>query len=186
MGLIRNGGLENIKLAEAESILRRALETQIKTQGDGKLEQQFTHFTLAEVLEEQGKLDEAELHYRAALEIARNVNGVDKEDFPCTAGLAGVLRKKGKLAEARQLAEEAVAICQRRTGRVAGWVRDRSFSTLKDVLTDLGDTNALEKLNLTNQTDAMPEPSPTPEPPATQEKQEPTDSHDSNSPQFVK
>jgi tetratricopeptide (TPR) repeat protein len=150
MGLGRTLVLED-KLPETEEVFRKALEVQLKTEGNGKADQRYTHFGLAEVLEKQGKLDEAEEHYRAALDIERKEMGPDDEDWPFTAGLAGILRKQGKLTEARQLAEEAVAICQRLSGRVAPWVKDCSIATLRDVLTDLGDKAALEKLELTVQ-----------------------------------
>jgi tetratricopeptide (TPR) repeat protein len=150
MGLSRTLVLED-KLSETEAVLRKALEVQLKTEGKGKADQRYTHFALAEVLEKQGKLAEAEEHYRAALEIERKEMGPDDEDWPFTAAVAGILRKQGKLTEARQLAEEAVAICQRLSGRVAHWVKESSIATLRDVLTDLGDKAALEKLEVTVQ-----------------------------------
>lgn len=151
MGLTRSVPLENSNLPEGEAALRRSLATQIRTEGEGKVDQDYTHFSLAEVLERQGKLGDAEQHYRAALEIARREMGVDHEDWPFTASLAGILRKQGKLAEARQFAEEAVAICQRNSTRIDPWVKERSFATLSEVLTDLGDTNALSTLDAMRQ-----------------------------------
>ena len=44
-----------------------------------------------------------------------------------------------------------MAICERLSGRVALWAKECSIATLKDVLTDLGDKAALEKLELTVQ-----------------------------------
>jgi tetratricopeptide (TPR) repeat protein len=220
------------RLAEAESILRKALENQIKTQGDGKLLQHNAHKDLAGVLQRQGKYDEAEIHFRAALAIARKEMGPDYPDlivflsylaaflrdrgrpaeartpaeeafalcqrlpdltdpfsrqkafllltevlielgdiaafetvaaqflqdsranFPADdpwlavslANLANILRQNGKLAEARPLAEEAVSICRRYPGRIEGWMQERASDALRQVLTDLGDTVALDAL----------------------------------------
>jgi tetratricopeptide (TPR) repeat protein len=157
-------GIRVTKADDAEAYLRRALEIQVRTEGEGKLDQHISHFNLASVLEGQGKLDEAEIHYRAALAIAREQMGPEYLDLSSGPDLANLLRKQGKLAEARVLAEEAVAICRRHPDRVDRWVKDRSFAALGSVLTDLGDTNALEKLDLTvQQMNAKPKPAPAPD-----------------------
>jgi tetratricopeptide (TPR) repeat protein len=133
----------------------------------GKREQAGGHDNLASVLARQGKLGEAETDYRAAVAIARTEGGTGHPALPAfISHLANILRREGKLAEARPLAEEAVAICQRHPDRVDRWAQESAFVTLRDVLTDLGDTAALEKLELTiQQTNARRKPAPTPEPP---------------------
>jgi serine/threonine protein kinase len=154
------------KLDEAVINYRRGLDI-LERIAAGKQAQMWGHINLASVLERQGKLGEAEVHCRKSLAIARKELGADHPDLPdSTASLARILRREGKLAEARPLAEEAVAICQRHPDRVDRWMQDIAFNTLRDVLTDLGDAAALEKLDLTiQQTDTMRKPAPTPEPP---------------------
>ena len=145
-GLARSLAGQN-KLDEAVINYRRGLDI-LERIAAGKHDQMWGHINLASVLERQGKLGEAELHCRKALAIARKELGADHPDLPfSTASLAGILRREGKLAEARPLAEEAVAICQRHPDRVDRWMQDLAFNTLRDVLTDLGDTAALEKLD---------------------------------------
>ena len=155
------------KLPEAETYCRRALEIEQNLYGKGKPWEVFPQFTLAEALELQGELSDAEGHYRAAVAIARTTPVALNLGLPrYLAGLAGVLRKQGKLAEARPLAEEAVAISQRLPHEVAVGTQGMALRVLGEVLTDLGDTNGLEKLDLTiQQTEAMRKPAPAQEPP---------------------
>ena len=136
------------RLEEAESYLRKALQIQKKTEGEGTLSQYYSHKSLADVLEKQHRLAEAESHHRAALAIARNRMGSDNPDLSAPiAGLAHILREQGKLTEARPLAEEAVDICQRLPDCVDRWMQELSIKTLRDVLTDLGDTAAIKALD---------------------------------------
>jgi tetratricopeptide (TPR) repeat protein len=135
------------KLDEAEACGRKALEIERKMGLVGKQSQVGAHFNLGQVLLAKGKPDEAETHYREAVMIARKVVDSEYRDLPgWLAGLANVLRKNGKLAEARPLAEEAVAICDRHPDQVELWARDSAISTLGVVLSDLGDSAALEAL----------------------------------------
>jgi serine/threonine protein kinase len=158
-------GAQN-RLDEAAANYRRGLDILERTTA-AKWEQAGAHAGLARILAGQGKLGEAEIHHREALDLARKVVSADDAYLPGHIdSLANILRKNGKLAEARPLAEEAVAICQRHPDRVEPGTQRDAFATLRDVLTDLGDTNALEKLNLTvQQMDATQKPAPTPEPP---------------------
>ena len=64
----------------------------------------------------------------------------------CIAGLSDVLCQNGKLQEARALAEESVAICRRHADTFQSWEEPRARSSLAAVLTKLGDTDALQKL----------------------------------------
>ena len=128
--------------------MRKALQIQNRTEGEGTLSQYYSHKSLAEVLERQHRLAEAESHRRAALAIARNHMGSDNPDLSAPiAGLASILRKQGNLTEARPLAEEAVDICRRLPDRVDRWMQDLSLKTLREVLTDLGDTAAIKALD---------------------------------------
>jgi serine/threonine protein kinase/tetratricopeptide (TPR) repeat protein len=136
------------RLQEAEACLRKALELDERIVGKGKLSQVHAHLSLGEVLERQGKLDEAEIHYRQAAAIARKEGGADALDLPWPlSALANLLRQRGKLTEARAAAEEAVAICQRNPDRVSPSSQRDAFAALGDVLTDLGDTAAVETLD---------------------------------------
>ena len=73
---------------------------------------------LGRVLFDQGRLDEAETHFRAALAVARTSRGPRHPDVAqCLTDLAGVLRAEGKLAEAEAKSEEALAISRPALGR---------------------------------------------------------------------
>ena len=74
------------------------------------------------------------------------------------AGLAGFLQQMGQLAEARPLAEEAVAICQRSPDQVERRFQQAAFDCLRAVLKELGDTAALERLDSIRQLEKKPEP----------------------------
>ncbi|MSU58721.1 MAG: tetratricopeptide repeat protein [Pedosphaera sp.] len=132
------------KLPEAEVPYRKGLETLKRIEGSGKWHQANAHLGFADLLQKQGKLDEAEFQYREALATARTAKHINLPHF--TASLANFLRRNGKLTEARPLAEEAVALCQRHPEQVARWMQDLAFGALRDVLTDLGDTAAAEAL----------------------------------------
>ncbi len=138
------------RLDEAESLYRKGLGIMKRDEGKGTWggHQASAHAAFAGILESKGELVEAESEYRQALDIARRTMGEDHLDLPrYIADLAHFLRRNGTLAEARPLAEEAVAICQHESGRVGRWVQDRAFDALRDVLTDLGDTAAVEALD---------------------------------------
>jgi tetratricopeptide (TPR) repeat protein len=158
-------GAQN-RLDEAATNYRRGLDILEKTAAK-RWEQAWAHNGLASILAGQGNLGEAEIHHREALALAKKVVSADDAHLlGLIDSLANILRKNGKLDEARPLAEEAVAICQRHPDRVEPQAR-RAFATLRDVLKDLGDTASLEKLELTiQQTDAKPKPAQTPEPQA--------------------
>jgi len=144
---------------EAVNDLRKALEILKRTQGEGKYRQTWLEISLADALSRQGKLEEAEIHYRAAVTIARNVMGKDCPDLPgFIMNLANILGREGKLTEARACAEETVAICQRVPSRVNRLTQQSASNLLRAVLTDLGDTAALQNLDLIRQTDARPGP----------------------------
>ncbi len=102
------------KLAEADSVARKALATQWTTQGSGRWFQAYTLSFLAGVAESQGKSDEAETPWREALEIARAQIGEDGPHLPhFILSLSSSLKKNDKTAEARLLDEEAASSKQR-------------------------------------------------------------------------
>jgi tetratricopeptide (TPR) repeat protein len=139
-------GHSSDRLAEAESYIRRGLETQIRTQGREKFSLSYCHGQLGEILEKQGKLDDAELHYREAVAIGRRQLGANDPDLLNFLGsCAGLLKKRRKLDEARALAEEAVAF-SRRLDRTHPLAQQGSFILLTEVLEAQGDGAALEAL----------------------------------------
>jgi tetratricopeptide (TPR) repeat protein len=136
-------------LDEAVNDLRKGLEILKRTEGEGKYRQTWAERSLADALSEQGKLEEAEIHYRAAATIAKKVMGPDFADLPgFVVKLANILRREGKLTEARARAEKAVAICQRHPDRIEAQPQRAAFAALRDVLTDLGDTAAAQALDI--------------------------------------
>jgi hypothetical protein len=59
---------------------------------------------------------------------------------------ASSLRQSGKLGEARGMAKEAVSVCEEHVDWTESWRGDEALPTLKAVLTDLGDTAAIQRL----------------------------------------
>ncbi len=136
------------EVAEAEPYLRKAIAIQEKTVGKGKWSQAWMHHHLAIALAKLNQPEEAETHYREALAIARK-EGPDRSDMiQLILGYVSFLRHNHRLADARPLAEEAVAVCRRHPERLWASRKGRAVATLRQVLTEIGDTNALAKLNL--------------------------------------
>jgi tetratricopeptide (TPR) repeat protein len=76
---------------------------------------------LARILQSAGRHDEAEALFREGLELCRQKNATRPGSDPGSEGvflhhLADLLRQKNELAEARQLAEEAVTLYQLHPG----------------------------------------------------------------------
>jgi tetratricopeptide (TPR) repeat protein len=136
------------EVAEAETDLRKAIAIQEKTVGRGKWSQAWMHHHLAIALANRNQPVEAESHFREALDIARK-EGPDRSDMvQLLLGYASFLRHNNREADARPLAEEAVALCRRHPDHLWASRTRRAVATLKGILGDLGDTNALAKLNL--------------------------------------
>ena len=147
------------EVAEAETDLRKAIEIQEKTVGKGKWSQAWMHHHLALALAKRNEPEEAETHFREALDIARK-EGPDRSDMiQLLLGYVSFLRHNHRAQEARPLAEEAVAICRRHPSRLWASRQRRAVTALQDVLAETGDTNALAKLNLEFPTAARPDPS---------------------------
>ena len=136
------------EVAEAETDLRKAIEIQEKTVGKGKWSQAWMHHHLAIALSKRNQPVEAEVHFREALDIARK-EGPDRSDMvQLLLGYVSFLRHNNRAADARPLAEEAVALCRRHPDLLWATRTRRAVTALKDVLGEVGDTNALTHLNL--------------------------------------
>lgn len=136
------------EVAEAETDLRKAIEIQEKTVGKGKWSQAWMHHHLAIALAKRNQPVEAEVHFREALDIARK-EGPDRSDMvQLLLGYVSFLRHNNRADDARPLAEEAVALCRRHPDPLWASRTRRAVTALKDVLGEVGDTNALAKLNL--------------------------------------
>jgi serine/threonine protein kinase/tetratricopeptide (TPR) repeat protein len=136
------------EVAEAEVDLRKAIEIQEKTVGKGKWSQAWMHHHLAIALSKRNQPIEAEEHFREALDIARK-EGPDRSDMiQLILGYVTFLRHNQRSADARPLAEEAVAICRRHSSHLWASRTRRAVTALKGVLAETGDTDALAKLNV--------------------------------------
>jgi len=136
------------KLAEAETDIRKALTVQEHIGGKGKTSQFWSQYDLGLTLAAAGKTDEAETRLRAAVDIAAAERGRDYADLPLfTSALAEVLRRKGNLADARAMAEQSVDICLRNPGRIEKWQVQAAFTSLRKIVSELNDTNALARLD---------------------------------------
>jgi len=141
------------RLTEAESLDREALRIdKMAWQQQTNPAVAAAYGILANDLKAEGKFAEAEPMFRSAVTMKKQFYG---EDFLGLAGdrfnLAETLLKNGKAAEARPLAEAAVALGQRFPSQVDSGLQQQSIDLLKEVLTNLGDKAALEKLDLTQQ-----------------------------------
>jgi serine/threonine protein kinase len=141
------------RLTEAESLDREALRIdKMAWQQQTNPAVAAAYGILANDLKAEGKFAEAEPMFRSAFTMKKQFYG---EDFLGLAGdrfnLAETLLKNGKAAEARPLAEAAVALGQRFPSQVDSGLQQQSIDLLKEVLTNLGDKAALEKLDLTQQ-----------------------------------
>jgi len=114
------------------------------------------HHHLAIALSKRNQPVEAEVHFREALDIARK-EGPDRSDVvQLLLGYVSFLRHNDRAGDARPLAEEAVSLCRRHPDPLWGSRTRRAVIALKDVLGEVGDTNALAKLNLEFPTTARP------------------------------
>jgi serine/threonine protein kinase len=132
-------------LAEAEATLREALAMHRKFFGNEHSEVAGTLDCLARTLQKQNRFSEAEACWRESVVITKKQKA-DSRLPRFTASLAEVLRKQNKPSEARPFVEEAIALYQRHSGQFASWQIEAAFQTLKDILSQLGDTAALEAM----------------------------------------
>jgi hypothetical protein len=80
-------------------------------------------------------------------------------------GYASFLRHNHRVEDARPLAEEAVALCRRHPDPLWASRTRRAVATLKDILGEVGDTNALTKLTQEFPATARPYKAPPANPP---------------------
>lgn len=100
--------------AAAEALFREVLAERERRLGVGDVLTRNSLNNLGLVLSLQGKLDEAEVHYRRALDVERGLFGADAFDVLVLAhNLAGLLRKRDDLAGAEALARDTVERAER-------------------------------------------------------------------------
>ena len=99
------------RLREAEELLRQSLAIGNRLAGEKYPDLAFPHFKIAQLLERQARLSEAEVHYRAAAEIARSAQGMSKEQRAVfILELGRFLGRIGKQQEASALIIESQAL----------------------------------------------------------------------------
>ena len=102
---------------EAEKALRASLELRAAAAGRRSAEAGASYSGLAGLYEAWRKFDESEANGREAVAITRDVYGADSLDAAAALGdLATALRRKGKLPEAKALAEEMLRIARANGG----------------------------------------------------------------------
>ncbi len=103
--------------AQAESLLRRAVEVQSRALGPQNLETLKAKDVLGWVLEREGRESEAERLLTEVLEIRRRVLGTDHRDTLSTAAHLGfTLARDGRHAEAEKLQRQTLEIQRRVLG----------------------------------------------------------------------
>jgi tetratricopeptide (TPR) repeat protein len=100
--------------ADAEELLRRALQITERLEGDTGARLATAHLNLAEVYRLQDRHDFAEPHYLRALELAREALGPDDPDLVYfLAQLAALRSEQGQRDAALALREEALTLVAR-------------------------------------------------------------------------
>jgi len=99
------------RLPEAEEVLRKAIAIETRLAGEKYPDLVFTHFSMAQLLEQQGRLSGAEEHYRAAAEVARSTQGMSKDQKAyIIQELGHFLGRIGKQQESSALIRESQAL----------------------------------------------------------------------------
>jgi serine/threonine protein kinase len=111
--LLRSIGTLNLarqRIAEAETVLRQALNVEQRISRKGKAKNEFTLSNLGRALARQGKLEEAEAAHREAFTIIRAALGSEHGAFQTIARrFAIVLQANGKSSEANSVVTEIIA-----------------------------------------------------------------------------
>jgi tetratricopeptide (TPR) repeat protein len=103
-------GLTN-RLPEAEEALRKSIEIESRLAGEKYPGLLFPHWSMAQLLEQQGRLSEAEEHYRAAAEVARSARGMSQDQRAFfIVELGRFLGRVGKQQESSAVISESQAI----------------------------------------------------------------------------
>lgn len=105
------------QLAAARAALEEALAMRRKILGEEHPDVAITHSELGRTLFDQGRLDEAEVHFRWALAIRRKVLGPDDHETATSmSDLGHLLRQKGDRAGAETLFRETLAVTRKSSG----------------------------------------------------------------------
>ena len=117
----------------AEPIARRSLTLLSAIHGPTSQVTLEGVVALAQVLEKQGKYDEAEWHFRQVLNLKEraSLNGPELRDLIC--GLADIYKNQGKYVKAQEYFQRALDITQHSTRE-----RDMSDDVSSDIHYDLG------------------------------------------------
>jgi len=99
------------RLPEAEELLRQSIAIENRLAGENYPDLVSPHSSIAQLLEQQGRLSEAEMHYRAAAEVARSAHGISKDTRAFfILELGRFLGRIGKQQEASALILESQAL----------------------------------------------------------------------------
>jgi serine/threonine protein kinase/tetratricopeptide (TPR) repeat protein len=104
---IMSSGATN-RLPEAEELLLKAIEVESQVAGKKYPALAWPHLRMARLLERQARLAEAEVHYRAAAEVARGTQGLSKDQRALfVLQLGRFLGRAGKQQESSALISES-------------------------------------------------------------------------------
>ncbi len=107
---IMKSGVTN-RLPEAEEVLRKAIEVESQIAGEKYPALAWPHLRMARLLERQARLSEAEMHHRAAAEVARGTQGLSKDQRAYfILELGRFVGRVGKRQESAALISESQSI----------------------------------------------------------------------------
>ena len=128
-------------LDPAGELMREALEIRLRFFGEGNLEYALSRTSLGQLSYQRGSFEDAALHLETALRLHRTLpRGVHTDVAGAANDLASVYRNLGRLDEAQELHEEALAI-RRASGETTPAVAE-SLHNLALVLLDRGQPEA--------------------------------------------
>jgi tetratricopeptide (TPR) repeat protein len=107
---IMKSGVTN-RLPEAEEVLRKAIAVESQIAGEKYPALAWPHWRMARLLERQARLSEAEMHHRAAAEVARGTQGLSKDQRAYfILELGRFVGRVGKRQESAALISESQSI----------------------------------------------------------------------------
>jgi serine/threonine-protein kinase len=112
------------RLAEAAPVFEELLASTRRVNGEDSVFVADAHNELANVLQDQGRLRDAETHYRAAIAVQQRLGTAEASTAHLVNNLASVLEERGALAAAEPLLRRSLAI---RTGAFG----DRHLATAR-------------------------------------------------------
>ena len=98
------------RYSEAQDLLRRALDIQVKSLGEKHPETAGTMNNLATICFHQGRYEEAEAHWTRALRIYEDTPGTRQHLALMLNNYARLMRKTGRKSDAKKLESRARAI----------------------------------------------------------------------------